>query len=96
MNLLGQKISDYKRILMLIASKDIPGLRRLIATALRRGLNAERIVKLIQKAMAGIYAPQGRFSDRDLGPSFCPLGIVSVLGRVLLRLGIRRPRYSSC
>ena len=48
---------------MLIATKDIPGLRRLISAALRRGLSAERIVKLIQKAMAGIYVPRGGISD---------------------------------
>jgi hypothetical protein len=48
---------------MLITSKDIPGLRRLIAVAIRRGLTAERIVELIQKAMAGIFAPQGGFSE---------------------------------
>ena len=55
---------------MLITSKDIPGLRRLIAAALRRGLSAERIVELIQKAMAGIFTPQGGFSDRDLDIAF--------------------------
>ena len=55
---------------MLIASNDIPGLCRLIAAALRCGLNAERMVELIQKAMAGIFTPQGGFSDRDLDIAF--------------------------
>jgi hypothetical protein len=59
-----------KRILMLIATKDIPGLRRLISSALRHGLSAERVVELIQKEMAGIYTPQEGFSNRDLDIAF--------------------------
>jgi hypothetical protein len=55
---------------MLIATKDIPGLRRLISSALRHGLSAERAVKLIQKAMAGIYTLQGGFSNQDLVIAF--------------------------
>ena len=54
---------------MLIATKDIPGLCRLISAALRCGSSAERIVELIQKAIAGIYVPQG-FSNRDLDIAF--------------------------
>ena len=50
MNLLGQKIiGDYKRILMLIAANDVPGLCRLISAAFRRGLSAEGTVELIKE-----------------------------------------------
>lgn len=51
MNLLVHKRPATAK-LMLIASKHIPMLRRLISAALMRGLSAERIVELINKLIA--------------------------------------------
>jgi hypothetical protein len=59
----AQKVQDYKRIMMLIASQEVAGLRRLIAAALRRGSSAQAMVTLIQRSIDGLYTPRGGFSD---------------------------------
>jgi hypothetical protein len=45
---LGRKLGDYKRILMLLGSNDVAGLRRLLAAALRRGASAQTICGLLE------------------------------------------------
>lgn len=64
------KIGDFKRIMMLIASNEVAGLRRLIAAALKRGTSAQSIAKLIEKAIDGLYSPRGGFSQRELDIAF--------------------------
>ncbi|PPR04251.1 hypothetical protein CVT26_004196 [Gymnopilus dilepis] len=66
------QISDYKRILMLIASNEVAGLRRLIAASLKRGCSPKSIIVLLERAIRGLYSPHGGFSERDFD-----LGLIS-------------------
>ena len=56
--------------MMLIASQEVAGLRRLIAAALRGGHSAQAIVTLIQRSIDGLYTPRGGFSNQDLDIAF--------------------------
>ena len=56
--------------MMLIASQEVAGLRRLIAAALRGGHSAQAIVTLIQHSIDGLYTPRGGFSNQDLDIAF--------------------------
>lgn len=56
--------------MMLIASQEVAGLRRLIAAALRGGHSAQAIVTLIQRSIDSLYTPRGGFSNQDLDIAF--------------------------
>ena len=50
-------MSDHKRILMLLSSNDVAGVRRLLAAALRRGASAQTICTILTCAISGLYVP---------------------------------------
>lgn len=64
------KIQEYKQIMMMIASNNIPRLQQLIAVALSHGSSAEAIAAQIGRAIDGIYSPLGGFAQRDLDIAF--------------------------
>ncbi|KAF8159729.1 hypothetical protein B0H34DRAFT_674036 [Crassisporium funariophilum] len=63
---MSKTLSNYKRIMMLIGSNEVEGLRRLIAASLWRGTSPAVIVLLIEQSLAGLYSPSGGFSKRNL------------------------------
>ncbi|KAJ7498376.1 hypothetical protein B0H11DRAFT_1856325 [Mycena galericulata] len=67
---LRRKNSDYKRIMMLLSQNELPGLRRLLTTALKRGASAQMMVSLIERSISGLYRPRGGFNKRELDVSF--------------------------
>ncbi|KAJ7104870.1 hypothetical protein C8R44DRAFT_807209 [Mycena epipterygia] len=73
---LGQKMTDHQRITMLLASNDVPGLRRILTVALKRGASPQAIYSILERAIAGLFSPRGGFTDRDLDVSF----LVKALG----------------
>ncbi|KAJ7163663.1 hypothetical protein C8R46DRAFT_1163839 [Mycena filopes] len=68
--ILGQKLTDLQRIIMLLASNDVPGLRRILTGALRRGASPQAIYSLLERAIAGLFSPRGGFTERDLDVAF--------------------------
>ena len=52
--------------MMLLASNDIVGLRRLLSTAMRRGASPQTICNLLERSIAGLYTPRRGFTKRDL------------------------------
>ncbi|KAJ6579361.1 hypothetical protein B0H10DRAFT_2198716 [Mycena sp. CBHHK59/15] len=64
------KINDYRRIMMLLASNDVAGLRRTLAVALKRGASPHTVYALLEHCLLGRYSPRGGFSDRDHDISF--------------------------
>ncbi|KAF7785094.1 hypothetical protein Agabi119p4_1259 [Agaricus bisporus var. burnettii] len=67
---LKNKIQEYKRIMMLIASNDIPRLSKLLSVSLRRGSSATTIATQIKRAIDGLYSPRGGFTQRELDVAF--------------------------
>ena len=55
---------------MLLGKHDVPGLRHLIAAALRRGISAHHLVLHLQQAINGVYRPHSRFNERDFDIAF--------------------------
>ncbi|KAK7037056.1 hypothetical protein R3P38DRAFT_2517108 [Favolaschia claudopus] len=64
------KISEYRRIMMLLATNDVPGLRRLLTVKAKNGAGPRAIAKAIVDCMHHLYSPRGGFSARDLDLSF--------------------------
>jgi hypothetical protein len=62
--------SDERRLMCILSTRDVSGLRRLMAAAVKRGLDAHGIIKLIECSLEGKYHPQGGFSQRDLDIAF--------------------------
>lgn len=65
-----RKVDNFKKIMMLIASKEVVGLWQLLKTALKHGASAAEIVEVLEKSIAGLYSPWGGFSDCDIDIAF--------------------------
>ena len=83
---LGNKLNDHKRILMLLSSNDVGGLRRLLAASLRKGASARTICGFLESAISGLYRPRGGFTQRDFNVSF----LVKALGGPRLLYALQR------
>lgn len=77
-----QKLSNHRRFLGLVASSNIPGLRRLVAQAVRGGAGISAIVRKVEAALEHTYSAKG-FSGTDLD-----------IALMCLRLGGRRLLYA--
>jgi hypothetical protein len=56
--------------MMLIASNNIPRLTRLLSVSRHHGSSAKAILTQIERAINGLYSPQGGFTERDLDVAF--------------------------
>lgn len=65
-----KQINDHQQITMLLATKDVQGLRRLLSVALRNGASLPTILNQMQCSIDGIYSPKGKFSERELAIGF--------------------------
>ncbi|VDC01702.1 unnamed protein product [Peniophora sp. CBMAI 1063] len=77
-----QRLTDYRRFVSLVASSDIPGLRRVVAQAQRSGASITAIIRKVEAALEYTYGAKG-FSGTDLD-----------LALLCLRLGGRRLLYA--
>lgn len=78
---------------MLIASKEVVGLRRVLKTALHQGASASAIVELIEKSIAGLYSPRGGFTDCDIDVAF----LVKAIGGLCLLYALQKAHgLASC
>lgn len=70
-----EKLSDYKRFVMAIATMDVPRLKQLIRVALARNVSISRLIRLLQDAVEGTYSARGYMDDDiDLGVLVYRLG----------------------
>ncbi|KAJ7938701.1 hypothetical protein B0H13DRAFT_1851287 [Mycena leptocephala] len=65
-----RKISEHRRIMMLLATNDIPGLRRMLTVLARHGENPRSIRATLQRAVDGTFKARGGFNARDMDISF--------------------------
>ncbi|KAJ7023838.1 hypothetical protein C8F04DRAFT_969797 [Mycena alexandri] len=61
-----RNISEYRRMTMLLAANDIPGLRRMLTVLAKRGANPRAICATLTRAINGTFATRGGFNERDL------------------------------
>ncbi|KAJ7794193.1 hypothetical protein B0H14DRAFT_2392706, partial [Mycena olivaceomarginata] len=64
------RITEHRRIMMLIATNDIPGLRRILTVQARRGRSPRALCSILQRAVDGKYRARGSFNERDMDISF--------------------------
>lgn len=55
---------------MLLATKDVRSLRRLLSVALQKGASLSTILTQMQRSIDGTYSPRGKYSERDLAIGF--------------------------
>jgi hypothetical protein len=66
-----RKITLYGRIQQVLATDNIPALRRVMHRAVtQRRMSPELVFLTLQKAMAGTYKPRGGWNQRELDMSF--------------------------
>lgn len=61
----SKRINDHQRVTMLLATKDVRSLRRLLAVSLRKGASPSAILNQLQRSIDGKYNPRTQFSERD-------------------------------
>ncbi|KAF8074122.1 hypothetical protein FPV67DRAFT_1446920 [Lyophyllum atratum] len=64
-----KKLSHHNRVMKMIASNEISGLRRMLTVALKRGTSPSSLCALLDRAIKGVYKPRG-YTPRDLDISF--------------------------
>lgn len=70
LSLAQKRINDHQRMTMLLATKDVRSLRRILSVALRRGASLTAILSQMQRSIDGKYSPRGNFSERDFAIGF--------------------------
>ncbi|KAJ7240291.1 hypothetical protein C8J57DRAFT_1478255 [Mycena rebaudengoi] len=65
-----RKISEHRRIMMLLATNDVPGLRRMLTTLTKRGASPHAIGFTLDRAIAGLFSARGGFTPRDMDIAF--------------------------
>lgn len=71
-----KKVGNYERIMILLSTNEVVGLRRLLAAALKQGASPAMLIDILERAIAGILRPRGGYSPRDLDIAF----IVKAIG----------------
>ncbi|KAJ7099638.1 hypothetical protein C8R43DRAFT_964190 [Mycena crocata] len=64
------QITNFKRIIGLIASEEFAGLRRLLEQALSRGATPKMLLAILERALRKVYQVRGGFNKRELDTSF--------------------------
>ncbi|KAF8135316.1 hypothetical protein K438DRAFT_1640163 [Mycena galopus ATCC 62051] len=65
-----RRISEHRRIMMMLAQNDIPGLRRILTVMARRGAGPNALIAILKRARDGLFNARGGFNNRDMDLSF--------------------------
>jgi hypothetical protein len=65
-----KELTDFKRLVMLLGSQDVPGLRRIMAGIVKRQNSPDATLNLLERAISSSYSPRGNFSRRDIDLAF--------------------------
>ncbi|KAJ3874253.1 hypothetical protein F5051DRAFT_336129 [Lentinula edodes] len=83
---LQHKLDDHKQFLMLIATRDIPSLRRIVGITLKQGRSPAAIILQMERAIQGKNLPRSGFNQRDYDKAF----LVQALGGPSLLTALHR------
>ncbi|KAF8884804.1 hypothetical protein BD779DRAFT_1673946 [Infundibulicybe gibba] len=67
---LTKRVNDHQRIVILLSTNNIPGLRRLVTSALKNGASLQVLVRRLEGAAMGTYSAYGKWSQRELDIAF--------------------------
>jgi hypothetical protein len=86
---LEAQIDNWRRILMKLATNDIPGAARALELSLSRGDSPITIAEKLDKIISGVYRPSGKWTDREYDIAF----LVKALGGPLLLYTMQKPYH---
>jgi len=87
--ILVKSLADDKRILLLIAQGNIPGIRRVLAQALKKGCSSQSILGKLESALSGSYHARGwTEEEKDLGLLVFRIGGPSLLNVLHKTVGL--------
>lgn len=66
----SKRINNHQHVTMLLATKDVRSLQRLLAVSLCKGASPSAILNQLQRSIDGKYNPRTQFSERDLAIGF--------------------------
>ncbi|KAJ7243487.1 hypothetical protein C8J57DRAFT_1556735 [Mycena rebaudengoi] len=69
-NVSQRKISEHRRIMMLLATNDIPGLQHMLTILVKRGASPQAICFTLIRGIAGTFKARGGFTPRDMDIAF--------------------------
>ncbi|TCD63849.1 hypothetical protein EIP91_004891 [Steccherinum ochraceum] len=81
-NSLADKLSEYKRFVMAVATNDFPRLKQLVGQCLKQGTGISSIVSQLERCIRGVYQARG-YTNNDTDISL-----------LVLRLGGRKLLYA--
>ena len=67
---LQKELSDYQRLVMLIAQHKIAGVSRILSVAIRNGASIESVCVKLHHAITGVYSPKSGWTSRELDVAF--------------------------
>lgn len=65
-----KRLTNYERMIMLLSKNDVVGLRRLLAVQLNNGASPQVILAQLERAITGVYAPRGGWTNREYDIAF--------------------------
>lgn len=84
------KVDDEKRVLMKLASQDIPGASRILAVSLKRQESPNVILRKLEGAITGSFRPRGNWTDREYDIAY----LVKALGGPRLSFVLQKAQSS--
>jgi len=67
---LEHRVTDHKRMLVLLSNDKIAGVSRILSVALRNNASVSVICDRLEQAMVGAYQPRTGWSDRELAVAY--------------------------
>ncbi|PIL32256.1 hypothetical protein GSI_05501 [Ganoderma sinense ZZ0214-1] len=72
---LRRRLSDHQRLIKVIGSQDYPRLSRILNISMTHGFGPLGITDHLKRAAAGVYAPRGHYTEREIDLAFLSKGI---------------------
>ncbi|KAJ3525352.1 hypothetical protein NMY22_g10613 [Coprinellus aureogranulatus] len=84
------KVDEGRRIVMKLASQDIPGASRVLEVSLKRSESANEIMRKLEGAITGAFLPHGNWTEREFDIAY----LVKALGGPRLTFAMQNARHS--
>lgn len=80
---LVRNLDVYKRIVMMVGTEDIPGIKRVFGQALRKGRSVHALLALLASTVDGHYRARTAYDEKDL---YLPTVVMKIGGPSLMHV----------